>query len=191
MAGIGNSLLAGTNTYTGNTTILSGNTLVGGNVALGPTAPWATPTTRSSSATAPAATTPPCSPAAISRSAATSPSWPAAAAPSCWAAHHQNSTFTGNLTLFKDLTLTSAATGANTTTFNFVDAGGISGNYNVTVTGTGQSLLPNANTYTGNTSILSGTLLAGNNCAGHRLHLPVAPPAAPTSPAYSPRARPR
>ena len=35
----------------------------------------------------------------------------------------------------------------------------------MTVTGTGQSLLPTANAYSGNTTILSGTVIAGNSSA--------------------------
>ena len=39
VTGVGNTLLSGTNAYTGNTTILSGNTLVAGNVAFGTNGP--------------------------------------------------------------------------------------------------------------------------------------------------------
>jgi len=72
---------------------------------------------------------------------------------------NDNSFFTGNIALNKNVTLQSFATGSNAVTFN---GGGISGaGFGVIKSGSGIVILGGANTYTGATTVNNGTLKAG------------------------------
>lgn len=89
-----------------------------------------------------------------------------------------NSEFSGNISLYRSVSLTSATTGSNAVTFS----GDISGDHAVNITGTGTVRFTNAKSYTGPTSIdanatlrLDGSInsavtvsgvLSGNGSAG-------------------------
>ena len=69
-----------------------------------------------------------------------------------------SSSFTGNITLSKDVTLQSVTTGTSAVTFS---TGVISGGFGITKAGSGTVVLGGANTYSGSTTVNQGTLRAG------------------------------